>query len=160
MLTDMKQAILNIRARLSSPTPLCERLVECLDEMDSCLDAGEGQEGRNGTVCARRRAGSGAGDGSCGEMEMREAARCLRTIPEDMMRLQRMVDEASEALGGAMGEGEDCAGLFGYAVSLDAVADGMDILNVVTKKVCAVEGGLTLAEMEAVEGVVGVLTVV
>ena len=152
---DMKRAIQNVRERLVAPTPLCQRLVACLDEMDACVDAGEAQ---NGVGCGRQRAGNGAGGGPCGEMGMREAARCVRTIPEDMLRLRRVVDEASEVLGRVMGEGEDLAGLVGYAASLDAVADGLDVLEVVTKKVCAVEGGLTVAEMEAVEGVVDVLS--
>lgn len=92
---------------------------------------------------------------------MREAARCLRSVPEDVVRLRLLVDEASEALAEAMGEGEamgeDLAGLAGYAASLDAVADGVAVLEVVAKNVCVVEGGLTIEDVQAVEGVVALL---
>lgn len=164
--TDMKRAIQNVRERLVAPTPLCERLVACLDEMDACVDAGAEPGGPRGVGCGRQRAGGGDG-GSCGEAGMREAARCLRSVPEDVVRLRLLVDEASEALAEAMGEGEvmgegeamgeDLAGLAGYAASLDAVADGVAVLEVVAKNVCVVEGGLTIEDVQAVEGVVALL---
>jgi hypothetical protein len=162
--TDMKRAIQNVRERLVAPTPLCERLVTCLDEMDACVDAGAEPGGPRGVGCGRQRAGGGDGDGGpCGEAGMREAARCLRSVPEDVVRLRLLVDEASEALAEAMGEGEgeamgeDLAGLAGYAASLDAVADGVAVLEVVAKNVCVVEGGLTIEDVQAVEGVVALL---
>ena len=49
------------------------------------------------------------------------------------------------------------AGLAGYAASLDAVADGVAVLEVVAKNVCVVEGGLTIEDVQAVEGVVALL---
>lgn len=164
--TDMKRAIQNVRERLVAPTPLCERLVACLDEMDACADAGAEPGGPRGVGCGRQRAGGGDGGGDggpCGEAGMREAARCLRSVPEDVVRLRLLVDEASEALAEAMGEGEgeamaeDLAGLAGYAASLDAVADGVAVLEVVAKNVCVVEGGLTIEDVQAVEGVVALL---
>ena len=160
--TDMKRAIQTVRERLVAPTPLCERLVACLDEMDACVDAGAEPGGPRGVGCGRQRAGGGDGDGDggpCGEAGMREAARCLRSVPEDVVRLRLLVDEASEALAEAMGEGEgeDLAGLAGYAASLDAVADGVAVLEVVSKNVCVVEGGLTIEDVQAVEGVVALL---
>lgn len=156
---DSRRVIQNVRARLSAPTPLCERLVACLDEMDACFDDGDEQKEASGMGCGRR-AANVAEDRTFGEMGMREAARCLRSIPDDMKRLRQMVDEASEGLDRTLGEGEDSARLFGYAGSLDALADDLNVLEVVTMKLCDVEGGVTLAEVEAAEGIVGVLSMV
>ena len=158
---DMRVAIQHVKARVSSTSsPAGGQLAACLDEMMTCLaradDEGQGRRRREDGVfrvsVRREDGGTLSGNAADGESTMRETAQCLREIPEDVARLKKLVEDATQelnvALGGVKSDGAEDGGLFeglvGYAASLDSIAESMEVIDVVVRKLCGWEEGMTV----------------